>query len=133
MFRGVQKLRASWHHRQLDDAELPDRRRVVLKRLWGGSRHLDAARAPESGPSADQDPSPSSYRELLTTLRELRATAVDAQNPEHATLLEQLWTLLMPGHPGVPGNPGGRSADEAAPTAVRRRAAAAARARRPAE
>ena len=74
MFRSVQKLRVSWHHRQLDDAELPDRRRVVLKRLWGGSRHLDAARAPESGPSADQDPSPSSYSELLTTLRELRAT-----------------------------------------------------------
>eukprot|EP01045_Picozoa_sp_COSAG04_P019405 COSAG04_NODE_1879_length_5320_cov_3.323118_6_plen_863_part_01 len=112
MFRSGQELRASWHHRQLDDAELPDRRRVVLKRLWGGSRHLDAARAPESGPSADLDPSPSSYSELLASLRELRATAVDAQNPEHATLLEQLWTLLMPGHPGVPGKPGGRSADD---------------------
>ena len=38
---------------------------------------------------------------------------MDAQNPEHAALLEQLWTLLMPGHPGVPGKkPGGRTADD---------------------
>jgi hypothetical protein len=98
---------------QVAGTELKDRSRVTLSRVWGGTNHMDAARVPMDQGSADGGSQEAgSYHELLETLRSLRATSVDASNPEHASLLEQLWTLLMPGQPGVPGKDSTRSAEE---------------------
>eukprot|EP01043_Picozoa_sp_COSAG02_P066229 COSAG02_NODE_10237_length_1989_cov_2.734921_1_plen_128_part_10 len=103
-------LPAIW---QIDGSELGDRSRVRMSRVWGGTNHLAAARVPLDQGSADGgNTGAGSYHELVGVLRGLRTTSVDTANTEHASLLEQLWALLMPGHPGVPGKDGTRSAED---------------------
>ena len=86
---------------EVDGTELKDRSRVRMQQLWGGTNHMDAARVPEDQGSADGGGTAASgsYNELLDSLRGFRSTPVDAGNREHAALLDQLWTLLMPGVP----------------------------------
>lgn len=98
---------------QIDSSELTDRSRVRISRVWGGTNHMDAARVPpDEGSAEGGSTGGGSYRDLVDALHGLRKTTVDPNISEHALLLEQLWTLLMPGHPGVPGKDGTRSAED---------------------